>query len=483
MSKSGAMNEASPTAQAAFSRAIALVLKPTLDNPLNEILAVALLIPILLSVAIWNGFPVIFYDTGAYLLEGLGHVFIPERSPVYSLFLKYAGAGASFWWVAFVQALMTSFVITEFARAQVPKMRLVTLLGIGLLLVALTGLDWNVVEIEPDFMAALVILSLYLLAFHAGSLGIVRSGLVLAIAILATASHSSHLGLAAGLTLALALLRLAPYLFRKMTVQIAQPNVGLPFATFLLGLCLVLAANYDFTKQVFVSRAGPVFVFARVLQDGIVKRLLDDTCPGSHYALCAYKDRLPDRGDAWLWDKPSPFNLLGRFKGTAPEAQRIVFESIKRYPFAHLKAALVDTILQFGMFRTGDQIEPQEWVLLLPMHKLIPAQMSAYMNARQQQGQIHFLAIVSIDEAVGVLSLIGLIFLMHRTAKERTWNEFLLPAFVLVALIGNAAICGTFSGPHDRYQSRVIWLPTFVLALEAARRRPFSLRKPVESGT
>ena len=37
-----------------------------------------------LSAALWNGFPLIFYDTGAYLMEGLGHVFLVERAPVYA---------------------------------------------------------------------------------------------------------------------------------------------------------------------------------------------------------------------------------------------------------------------------------------------------------------------------------------------------------------------------------------------------------------
>jgi hypothetical protein len=43
---------------------------------------------------------------------------------------------------------------------------------------------------------------------------------------------------------------------------------------------------------------------------------------------------------------------------------------------------------------------------------------------------------------------------------------------VFVALIGNAIICGVLSNPHDRYQSRVIWLPTLVVALMAVKRRP-----------
>jgi hypothetical protein len=58
----------------------------------------------------------------------------------------------------------------------------------------------------------------------------------------------------------------------------------------------------------------------------------------------------------------------------------------------------------------------------------------------------------------------------------------LLPALVLLGLIGNAVICGTFSNPHDRYQSRIIWLPSLVLLLAVARDRR-ALQPVPESGT
>ena len=48
---------------------------------------------------------------------------------------------------------------------------------------------------------------------------------------------------------------------------------------------------------------------------------------------------------------------------------------------------------------------------------------------------------------------------------------------MLLALLGNAVICGTFSNPHDRYQSRLIWLP--VLALLLARARDPRALQPV----
>jgi hypothetical protein len=72
--------------------------------------------------------------------------------------------------------------------------------------------------------------------------------------------------------------------------------------------------------------------------------------------------------------------------------------------------------------------------------------------------------------------------LLQRAVIRRRWEETALPGLVLVALIGNAVVCATFSNPHDRYQSRIIWLPTLVLALALARN-PKSLRAIAESGT
>lgn len=87
-------------------------------------LGMAMLSLMFLSVAIWNGFPLIFYDTGAYVLEGLGHVFLVERAPVYAELLFLAGGRFSLWPVVILQALMTSYMILTVARAEVPRLTL-----------------------------------------------------------------------------------------------------------------------------------------------------------------------------------------------------------------------------------------------------------------------------------------------------------------------------------------------------------------------
>ena len=47
-------------------------------------------------------------------------------------------------------------------------------------------------------------------------------------------------------------------------------------------------------------------------------------------------------------------------------------------------------------------------------------------------------------------------------------------AAALLALLANAAITGGLSGPHDRYQSRIMWLPPLVAVIGVAL-----LRRPV----
>jgi hypothetical protein len=46
-----------------------------------------------------------------------------------------------------------------------------------------------------------------------------------------------------------------------------------------------------------------------------------------------------------------------------------------------------------------------------------------------------------------------------------------LAAAALVALLANAAITGGLSGPHDRYQSRIMWLPPVIAILAIASLR------------
>jgi hypothetical protein len=434
-----------------------------------EGVATVLLCPLLLAAAIWNGFPLIFYDTGAYMLQSFGDKFVPERAPVFSLFLKYAGGGESLWLVAILQAVMVSFVMVETARMLAPRITLGILLLIAAGLVLVTGLPWYIGQIEPDAFTPLVVLTAYLLAFHASRLGLWRSLALMGIGALASAAHPSHLGLAIGLVIVLVMYRLL--ILPKRFTAWPRANFLLPGLSAALGLTIIFGANYHYTREVFISRAGPVFMFARMLQDGVVQKLLNETCPTSDYVLCRYKDRLPHRADKWLWGPGTLFVKLHRFIGTEEESRRIVHDALVRYPLWNAELAARDALQQFSLFYTGDQIEPQQWILFTDFHKFIPDQMSAYSTARQQKDEIPFHYINFVHVPVGWLVLVLLTVSLVLALRRDERKAATILGFVFVALVGNAIICGVFSNPHARYQSRLIWVPAFALALLAADRR------------
>jgi hypothetical protein len=452
------------------------------EGTIVSTVGVAILGLMFLAIAFWNGFPLIFYDTGAYVLEGLGHIFLVERAPVYADLLFLAGGDFSLWPIVILQAVMTGYMILEVARAEVPGLTLGGLVVIGSLLTLLTGAGWYAGQVEPDIFTSMVILGSWLLLFRTGRLGKVRTRWVAGITGLAVACHPSHLGLIAGLLICAALLRLAARYYPRLPVpHLKHGLIGLVTA-----LGLIVAGNFVLTGNLFISKSGSVFIFARMMQDGIVKRLMDETCPPNgqaDYKLCAYKNKLKTRADAWLWGN-SGFRELGGFSGVQQqeEDRRIIADSLVRYPVMHLRLAVYDSMLQFLMFKTGDGIEPQEWVLEPGFKRMIPRQVNAYLGARQQRGQLRFKTLNLVHVPVGAMSVLGLLLLLQHAGLRRNWSRATLPALVLVGLVGNAIICGTFSNPHDRYQSRVIWLPTLVLLLAMARDRR-ALQPVPESGT
>jgi hypothetical protein len=252
-------------------------------------------------------------------------------------------------------------------------------------------------------------------------------------------------------------------------------------------LSLIVAGNFVLTGKLFLSKSGSVFLFARLMQDGIVQRLMNDTCPPvgtTEWRLCAYKNRMPKSANAWLWGENSGFRALGGFTSQRQQEEdgRIILESLKRYPVMHLRTALADSFVQFLQFKTGDGIEPQLSIMKPNFQRTIPRQIPAYLEARQQRGLIRFKTLNLIHVPVGAMSVLGLLLLLQRAALRRSWDAASLPALVLLGLIGNAIICGTFSNPHDRYQSRIVWLPTLVLLLAVTRDRR-ALQPVVESGT
>ena len=71
---------------------------------------------LLIAPALWNGFPLLQYDTGGYLARWYEGILVPSRAVVYGLMLN-AGVPLAFWPVLLVQAAATVWVIALMLRA------------------------------------------------------------------------------------------------------------------------------------------------------------------------------------------------------------------------------------------------------------------------------------------------------------------------------------------------------------------------------
>jgi hypothetical protein len=441
---------------------------PRLGRWHAELASVAGLTVLLLAMAALNRFPLLFDDTGAYMFQGFSLMPSPDRSAVYSLFLRFAGGKASLWFVAGLQSLISAFTIVEFVRAVRPRMPLAAMLGIGAVLAFLTSAAWVAGQIEPDFLTPVLVLALYPLAFCMKRLGVARAGALLLIAIFATAGHPSHLGLCGGLVVVLIVIRMVP--------GWPRPNVVLPLVSFTLGLALLLAANHALNHRVFISRSGPYFFAARLLADGAAVRTLDDICPQAKLRLCPYRHEMPGNADVFLWHGGTPFDKTGRFYAPAREYDLLIRETLTRHPVRVAAGLMVQGVAQFFMVASGDGFQPVQQTAGSSFVIHAPQQVAAYLAARQQRGEWNFTIINIAHVPVALAALWWLIASLFYGLKRR---RAVLPAYLLLALIGNAVICGMISGAHNRYQSRLVWIVPLALLVTDPRAATRLVPRPV----
>src|SRR5664279_735565 len=163
-------------------------------NILAWTFASAAMVLALMTPALWNGFPLIFPDTGGYLTRPIEGALTIGRSALYGLFL-YAGVPLSFWPNALLQSALTVWLVVLTLRVNALGGRPLLALGIVAMLTLATSLPWFAGQLMPDILFCSAVLALYLLAFRADRLGrFERYGLA-AVIVFAIPSHMAAAGM------------------------------------------------------------------------------------------------------------------------------------------------------------------------------------------------------------------------------------------------------------------------------------------------
>ena len=425
----------------------------------------------LLAPAIWNGFPLLQYDTGGYLARWFEGYLVPSRSTVYGL-LVVAGWPLDFWPVVALQAAATVWVLGLVLRSYGYGERPWTLFAIVVGLSVTSTLPWIVGILLTDIFAGLAVLALHLVVTRPDTLSRTeRLALVLLVAF-SGATHSATFLVLVGLVVVAAAVSLID---RRIVAPAGAIRAAAAVA---LSAVMLLTANFALSGRVAWTPGGYGIVFARMLQDGIVKRYLDAHCGERPFKLCPYRDDLPPTADAFLWGA-GPFNALGRFDGLGDEMRTIVLESLAEYPGRQLEAALVASAKQLVSVSTGEGVLTSILHTYGIMERYTPSVVPDMRAARQQHGELHFEALnaVQVPLALGAMAALPLFCLLG--LRRRPFADLaLLAATVSLAILGNAVACGALSNAHDRYGARLAWVPLLVSVLVALRRQEVEAAMP-----
>jgi len=417
---------------------------------------------LLSAPAIWNRFPLLQYDTGGYLARWYEPYLVPSRAVAYGLILN-AGATLSFWPVVLGQCALTVWVIALIMRVHGLGGRPGLLAGIVAALSVFSTLPWLTSILLTDIFAGLAVLALYLLLLRANDLsGREQAGLVTLIAV-AVATHSATIAVLLMLLAGAALLSLAA------PGRLPRRRLGNAALAVALGAALVFAANATVTKRLIWTPGGFALSFGRMLQDGIVKKYLDEHCPQARLVLCAYKDQLPRDADEWFWGSPL-FDKLGRFAGLDAEMERIALASLAEYPLLQIKTAAIATARQLIDVRTGEGVVNSIWHTYGIIERYRPGLIPDMRAARQQRGEIDFTVINRVHYPVALACLLLLPLIGGYVLRRKDMSAIgELVTVCLFALLANAFVCGTLSNPHDRYGARLIWLAVTAAVIAAVR--------------
>jgi hypothetical protein len=415
-------------------------------------------VALLVAPAAWNGFPLLQYDTGGYLAPWYEHQLHISRSVPYGLLLA-AGHWLDFWPVLIVQSALTVWVLALVLRVHKfagPRM----LLGVTAALCLTTTLPWLTAILLTDIFAGLAVLALYLLLLHAKALARGERAGLFALTAAGAATHSATLAV-------LILLLAAAALFGRK--RIAPARLAAAALALVVSAVAVFAADYSVTGKLIWTPGGPALSFGRMLEDGIVKRYLDDHCPGAGLKLCPYKDELAEDADDFFWGG-GVFDKLGRFDGLNDEMRRIALASLADYPVRQLASMISETAQQLTEVETGAGVVNWVWNTYDTIKAHVPAAAPAMQAARQQRGGMSFERINAVQVPVALLCMALLLPLAFLALRAKEYVDLgVLNAAAALTVLANAAVFGVLATAHNRYGARIVWLAVLAVLLTGIR--------------
>ena len=407
---------------------------------------------VLMSVALYNGYPVTDSDSGAYISIGFQNLIARDRPPFYGWFIRYSSMWASLWYTIFVQCAVLAYLLFRYIRlllGYVPTFN-ITLASI-LAIASFTCVSWVASYLMPDIFGGILLLTVLLFLMDTSRApGTSVAYIVIIVAsILVHNSHTVIMALFCPLLLIWSLIKRNWPFFRKSIILFT-----LPLFSWLLMCTINSTHGYGFV----FSRSSHIFFMGRMAEMGLLKLYLDDNCVKKNYRLCNYKDEIPLRAWTFIWDNNGPFQKSGGWDSTKVEYDAITHDilSTPKYLGIFLQKSATGTLRTLTQVQAPEPVVPQgintsPWGAIT---KFFADEQPEYLSSLQNRGYLSAAMYNYIYLFAFILSSIW-VLLHTRLINKDVMGIY---ALLLVFLVVNALAMSAFSAVLNRYQNRIFWL-------------------------
>ncbi len=425
---------------------------------------------LLLWIAMVNGYPLLFADSGGYLRVGTELRYLFDRPVTYGLFIAPLARLFGLWGVVAVQSAVASWLVGEVLIAVTKRRSAVTLVIVLGALAGASSLPWFVGQVMPDLFTSLMALTLFLLVFVPGSRW--RTGAMVILLAGQIALHLSHFPIAGGLIVVCSIT-----LLWQGGWQSSMRGVAPALAALVVALTAVCTANLAVAGRFQLSLEPNQFLAARAFDARIGQPVLDRICRTERWLLCETQTFVSDPhrslpGQDYLWALDSPRGVLRarNVEALRSEEGNLTRRVIIEDPSGTLKTALTGWGSQLVRGRAADGMiaYPAHTQVIQQVYRHFPAEREAYDSSLQHDNVLQQLAVVP-DRVLCLLIALFAPFVLRSAVKQGDHVHAALVVVTLATIVGNAAVCGILSGPFDRYQSRVLWLLVLLGSVSLAK--------------
>jgi len=401
------------------------------------------------------------------------------RSPIYSLLVYILSGLFSAYGVVAIQCLLAAWVIQRFLCLLAPGASTLSQTLAVAALAFLSPLGFHAAFVMPDVFAGIFVVAALILILGR-EFALKETLLLTALMALCATMHTTIVALGIVIVVLILACRWVPPLQSSVNPQAAGA------ITAALVLCLAFGAVYAKGAELITGNKllNAPYLAGRVIADGSGARYLESHCDEGRFAICAFRGTPYKDHNDFLWGTSgADLNWVSADaelrRAVQEEEKAFVIAAVLAYPAQQFLASLGQTMTQltyFGIRETANGVEDMwlspafkdnELMSHVPNVEGCDTGMRCQVRnpVREAWGSAVYAFMLATLIAALVLTAISLRRIFSRTAPlEAGYRKFVIAGvIVLVVLLANAAVCGSLSGPHDRYQARIAWVAFLVL--------------------